>query len=75
MMKACGLWKVMITFVERNRNKTTSTCDDQCGFADAELHVVEEREITNKGRYIFEYIVFILNRFYHGEALKYIPGD
>ena len=54
-------------------------CDCQCGFADAEQSVVEEREITNKERYIFQHDlsnkVYILNRFYLGESWKYIPDE
>ena len=54
-------------------------CDYQCGFAEAEMPVVEEREITNKEKFIFEHDqsnkVHMLNRFYLGESWKYIPDD
>ncbi|XP_028418045.1 uncharacterized protein LOC114542821 [Dendronephthya gigantea] len=30
-------------------------CDYQCGFVDAEMPVVEEREVTNKDKHIFEH--------------------
>lgn len=54
-------------------------CDYRCGFVDAEIPVVEEREINNKERYIFEHEqsnkVHILNRFYLGESWKFIPDE
>jgi hypothetical protein len=46
---------------------------------DAELPVVEEREINNKERYIFEHDLsnklYVLNRFYLGESWKYISDE
>jgi hypothetical protein len=46
---------------------------------DAELPVVEEREVNNKERYIFEHDLsnklYVLNRFYLGESWKYIPDE
>ena len=54
-------------------------CDYRCGFVDAELPVVEEREINNKERYIFEHDLsnklYVLNRFYLGESWKYISDE
>ena len=51
-------------------------CDHRCAFMDGELAVVEEREVANKERYIYQHDfsnkVYLLNRFYLGESWKYI---
>ena len=79
LLQDTGIQRIVPATALLEKVSVVHNCNAQCYFTDAEQSVVEERESTNRQKYIFQHDlsnkVYILNRFYLGESWKYIPDE